>query len=38
MTEHVLKLNQRYFDAVKNGIKTFEVRKDDRDFKLGDTL
>jgi len=38
MTEHVLKLNQRYFDAVKNGIKIFEVRKDDRGFKVGDTL
>lgn len=38
MTEHKLKLNQKYFDAVKNGIKTFEVRKNDRDFRIGDTL
>jgi hypothetical protein len=38
MTEHRLKLNRKYFDAVKNGIKTFEVRKDDRDFMIGDTL
>lgn len=38
MTEHILKLNDRYFDAVKNGIKTFEIRKNDRDFKVGDTL
>lgn len=38
MTEHELKLNQRYFDAVKNGIKTFEVRRNDRDFRMGDTL
>lgn len=38
MTEHKLKLNHKYFDAVKNGIKTFEVRKNDRDFRIGDTL
>lgn len=38
MTEHVLKLNDRYFDAVANGIKTFEIRKNDRDYKVGDTL
>lgn len=38
MTMHILKLNYKYFDAVNNGIKTFEVRKNDRDFKLGDTL
>ena len=38
MTEHILKLNERYFDAVANGIKTFEIRKNDRDYKVGDTL
>jgi len=38
MTEHILKLNDRYFDAVANGIKTFEIRKNDRDYKVGDTL
>lgn len=38
MTEHRLKLNERYFDAVANGIKTFEIRKNDRDYKVGDTL
>lgn len=38
MTEHTLKLNDRYFDAVANGIKTFEIRKDDRGFRVGDTL
>lgn len=38
MTEHSLKLNDRYFDAVANGIKTFEIRKNDRDYKVGDTL
>lgn len=38
MTEHELKLNQKYFDAVLNGLKTFEVRRNDRDFRVGDTL
>lgn len=38
MTEHELKLHEKYFDAVRNGIKTFEVRRFDRDFKVGDTL
>ena len=38
MTEHRLKLNNRYFDAVANGIKTFEIRRNDRDYKVGDTL
>ena len=38
MTKHKLKLNDRYFDAVANGIKTFEIRKDDRRFRVGDTL
>ena len=38
MTLHYLKLQAEYFDAVKNGIKTFEIRRNDRDFRLGDTL
>ena len=38
MTQHKLKLNDRFFDAVVNGIKTFEIRKDDRGFRVGDTL
>lgn len=38
MTEHILKLNHKYYDAVANGIKTFEIRENDRDYKVGDTL
>ena len=35
---HDLKISHKYFDAVANGIKCFEVRKNDRPFKVGDTL
>lgn len=38
MTVHKLKLLPDYFDAVDNGIKTFEIRKNDREYKVGDTL
>ena len=35
---HQLKTLSPYFAAVKSGAKTFEVRKFDRDFKIGDYL
>lgn len=38
MTKHSVKISPAYFDAVKNGLKTFEIRKLDRDYKIGDTL
>ena len=38
MTRHILKLHDKYFDAVLYGIKTFEIRKADRDYKVGDVL
>ena len=38
MTLHTLKIYSEYYDAVRNGIKTFEIRKNDRDYKVGDTL
>ncbi len=38
MTLHDLKLREEFFDAVRNKVKTFEIRKDDRGFKVGDTI
>lgn len=36
--KHQLKTWPEYFDAVDSGKKTFEIRKNDRDFKVGDEL
>lgn len=38
MSVHELKTHARYFDAVAEGRKTFEVRKNDRAFQTGDIL
>lgn len=38
MKKHELKIWPSYFDAVASGIKTFEWRKNDRDFAVGDQL
>ena len=35
---HHLKINPEYFKAIVSGIKTFEVRKNDRDFKINDII
>lgn len=37
-TVHKLKTVQPFFDAIRSGKKTFEVRLYDRDFKVGDFL
>lgn len=36
--EHELKTDPQVFDDVLKGRKTFEIRKDDRDFTVGDML
>lgn len=33
---HELKIDPQYFYAVVQGVKTFEVRKNDRPFEVGD--
>ncbi|QHJ76634.1 MAG: hypothetical protein [Bacteriophage sp.] len=38
MKIHELKLDKFYFDDVKSGLKTFEIRKNDRDYQVGDLL
>ena len=35
---HDLKIAPEWFETVRSGVKTFEVRKDDRDFKPNDVL
>lgn len=35
---HKLKILPEYFEAVVAGRKTFEIRKNDRDYKVGDWL
>lgn len=35
---HELKILPPYFEAVIEGRKTFEIRKDDRGFQAGDTV
>jgi hypothetical protein len=37
-TRHELKTVARYWDAVAEGRKTFEVRRNDRAFQTGDIL
>ena len=36
MKTHDLKILPEYFEAVTSGMKTFELRKDDRGFATGD--
>jgi len=35
---HKLKTDPEVFDAVQSGVKTFEIRKDDRGYQVGDIL
>ncbi|WP_081892593.1 DUF3850 domain-containing protein [Lysinibacillus sp. BF-4] len=38
MKEHSLKLRQPYYADVESGKKTFEIRKVDRNYEVGDVL
>ena len=35
---HFIKLDEKYIDAVETGIKTFELRKNDRNYKVNDII
>jgi len=37
-TIHQLKIERRYFDRIERGFKPWELRKNDRDFQVGDAL
>lgn len=38
MRIHELKILSKYFERVRNDKKTFEIRKNDRDFQTGDEI
>lgn len=38
MQIHELKIIPKYFDDIKSDKKRFEIRKDDRDYKVGDLI
>jgi len=38
MAKHYLKTVQPFFSDVKNGTKTFELRRNDRNFQVGDVV
>lgn len=38
MAVHYLKIKDEYYKDIERGSKTFELRKNDRDFKVGDIL
>lgn len=37
-TEHELKIRGEFYARIATGQKTFEIRKNDRDFQVGDVL
>lgn len=38
MTTHRLKVFAKYADAIMSGVKTFEIRKNDRGYEVGDKI
>ncbi|CAM2804401.1 DUF3850 domain-containing protein [Vibrio diazotrophicus] len=38
MVNHQLKIKSEHLEAIISGVKTFEIRKNDRDFKVGDRV
>lgn len=38
MKIHELKIKEKYYKAIIDGNKTFELRKNDRDYQVGDLI
>jgi hypothetical protein len=38
MNKHILKIKKEYADAYLHGLKDWELRRDDRNFEVGDCL
>jgi ASC-1-like (ASCH) protein len=38
MKHHVLKIENKFINFITSGAKTFEFRKNDRDYKIGDIV
>ena len=38
MNKHILKIKEEYYIKIKAKVKTFEIRINDRDFKVWDTI
>lgn len=38
MKVHELKIKAKYYSEIWRGIKTFELRKNDRDYQVGDII
>nr|WP_312985789.1 DUF3850 domain-containing protein [Clostridioides sp.] len=38
VTTHELKIYKEYYEPVLNGSKTFEIRKNDRNYRVGDRI
>ena len=35
---HILDIQNKYFNDIKTGIKTFEIRRNNRNYAINDTL
>lgn len=35
---HILEIQDKYFNDIKTGIKTFEIRRNNRNYSIGDDL
>ena len=35
---HILEIQDKYFNDIKTGIKTFEIRRNNRNYAIGDDL